>query len=248
MLAPNGARHTKSDHPNLPISIEEIAKTAKAGFLAGADGIHAHIRDKNGKHSLDTGIYRELLDHINHVVPEIEVQITTEAVGIYRAEQQIQLIEDIKPKLVSVALREITNGDVGKKQYSKFYHSCLSDNIAVQHILYDKMDLLNLINLRDQNILPNGQLDLLFVLGKYGDVNSSKPQDLQVFLNILTTHNVKADWMVCAFGVNEIDCLVTAHKLGGKMRIGFENSLWNKDGSLATSNEQRVTDLIKAIN
>ncbi|MBL1420552.1 MAG: 3-keto-5-aminohexanoate cleavage protein [Alphaproteobacteria bacterium] len=117
----------------------------------------------------------------------------------------------------------------------------------MQHILYDKTDLLNLISLRDQNILPHGQLDLLFVLGRYGEMHGSNPHDFQVFINVLSTHNVQADWMVCAFGVNEIDCLLAAHKLGGKMRIGFENSLWNQDGSLATSNEQRVTDLLKEI-
>ena len=39
MVAPNGARRTKADHPRLPISAEEIATTAAACFAAGAGGI-----------------------------------------------------------------------------------------------------------------------------------------------------------------------------------------------------------------
>jgi uncharacterized protein (DUF849 family) len=45
---------------------------------------------------------------------------------------------------------------------------------------------------------------------------------------------------VCAFGTGETDCLAAALKAGGSARVGFENSLWNADGSLAASNEARV--------
>ena len=34
---------------------------------------------------------------------------------------------------------------------------------------------------------------------------------------------------------------------GGKTRIGFENSLYNRDGSLADSNAQRVRELVSAL-
>ena len=46
MVAPNGARKTKKDHPNLPISISEIVKEAVNCFNEGANAIHAHVRDK----------------------------------------------------------------------------------------------------------------------------------------------------------------------------------------------------------
>ena len=86
MVAPNGARKTKEDHPNLPITISEIVREAVNCFNKGANAIHAHVRDKKGDHCLDVGLYRELLSELDMKVPELPVQITTEAVGKFSPE------------------------------------------------------------------------------------------------------------------------------------------------------------------
>ena len=51
---------------------------------------------------------------------------------------------------------------------------------------------------------------------------------------------MKADWAVCAFAKEEVSCLKIAIKLGGKIRVGFENSLLMPDGSVAPDNETKV--------
>ena len=61
MVAPNGARKTKNDHPNLPISVSEIVQEAVNCFNEGANAIHAHVRDKKGDHCLDVGLYLSLI-------------------------------------------------------------------------------------------------------------------------------------------------------------------------------------------
>ena len=60
------------------------------------------------------------------------------------------------------------------------------------------------------------------------------------FLRKLKDHNLIADWAVCAFSKEEIPCLKTAIKLGGKIRVGFENSLLMPDGSIAPNNKTKV--------
>jgi len=61
MVAPNGARRNNRDHPQLPMTIKQTVNAALACQQAGACILHAHIRDKQEKHSLDVGIYQELL-------------------------------------------------------------------------------------------------------------------------------------------------------------------------------------------
>ena len=39
MVAPNGARKSKRDHPNLPVTISEIVQEAKNCFQKGANAI-----------------------------------------------------------------------------------------------------------------------------------------------------------------------------------------------------------------
>ena len=111
MVAPNGARRTKSDHPALPVTIAETVATARSCFAAGAGGLHAHVRDEEGRHVLDAGLYSELIAEMSVVVPDMMVQITTEAVGQYTPQQQRRLVENVRPDAVSVALREMLPDD-----------------------------------------------------------------------------------------------------------------------------------------
>ena len=60
------------------------------------------------------------------------------------------------------------------------------------------------------------------------------PRDLDGFLEAAEDLPVAADWMVCAFGRGETAALAAALAAGGKARVGFENSLWHTDGSLAS--------------
>ena len=79
----------------------------------------------------------------------------------------------------------------------------------------------------------------MFVIGHYsGEV--SNPEKISVFLDKLKEHSINADWAVCAFAKEEISCLKKAIKLGGKIRVGFENSLLMPDGSVAPDNETKV--------
>ncbi len=109
MAAPNGARKTHRDHPALPVSIEETVCEAAACYEAGATILHAHVRGQQQEHVLDAGLYRELTGELNQRVPELLVQITTEAVGIYPPRQQVDCVKKVMPQMASVSLREMTS-------------------------------------------------------------------------------------------------------------------------------------------
>jgi uncharacterized protein (DUF849 family) len=62
MVAPNGARRTKADHPHLPLTPAVIAREAELCAAAGATVLHVHVRDQDGRHSLDPTLYRAAID------------------------------------------------------------------------------------------------------------------------------------------------------------------------------------------
>lgn len=240
MVAPNGARRTKTDHPTLPVTIGETVQTAAACFAAGASGLHAHVRDQDQKHVLDAGLYRELISEMAISVPKMQVQITTEAIGIYSAAEQRQLVKDVMPENASVSLTEMLGkGEV--KEASEFYLWARDNEVAIQHILYEPADLTKLVNMVDAGSIPADGLQLIFVLGRYTPGQQSSPDDLQPYLEVFKHAAIEADWAICAFGKGETACLGAALKAGGKARVGFENSLWNADGSLAKDNAERVS-------
>lgn len=248
MVAPTGARRTKADHPNLPITIPEIIETARHCHAAGAQLLHAHVRDESGKHTLDAGLYTELLSEMATQVPTMHVQITTEAVGIYSPAQQRAVVEKVQPKMVSVALREMMAED-DTTTLRQFYHHQTEAGTVLQHILYAAEDLVRLAQEIAQGTIPGENLSLLFVLGRYTKNQQSTPADLTPFLTEMaqSRHAKNAEFMVCAFGQAEIACLLSAAEKGGNCRIGFENNILNADGTPATSNADRVEQLVKKI-
>lgn len=240
MVAPTGARRTRADHPQLPIAPQQIAATARACQLAGAGAIHAHVRDDDGGHLLDASRYQQVVDLVAEQAPGMLVQISTEAVGLYRPPAQIQLVRDLRPKAISIALREIAPTRAEESSAAAFYAWCDSADIAVQHILYDAADLERLAGMVTSGAVDGAKLSLLYVLGRYTAGQQSHPSELAPFHAAAADLPQAPDWMVCAFGLGETDCLAAALQAGGKVRVGFENNLLHADGRVADSNQSRV--------
>ncbi|MDG1457205.1 MAG: 3-keto-5-aminohexanoate cleavage protein [Pseudoprimorskyibacter sp.] len=239
MVAPNGARRTKVDHPELPIDISETVATAAACWDAGATGLHAHVRDVNGTHVLDAGLYRELLAEMAKAQPNMLVQITTEAVGRYAPAEQRQVVIDVMPSAVSISLREMLAEGTARD----FYNWAHEAGISVQHILYDADDIALLSREVTAGRVPQDDVQGLLVLGRYTTGQRSDPDALSPLVQQLTQAVPDVDWAVCAFGPTETDCLKRAFDLGGKARVGFENNLFNAAGNRAANNAARVAEI-----
>ena len=66
-----GAGTTKEQTPYVPITPEEIANDAVACVRNGAAIIHIHVRDEQGKNSMDTALFA-------HVVQMVRKRLTEE--------------------------------------------------------------------------------------------------------------------------------------------------------------------------
>jgi uncharacterized protein (DUF849 family) len=243
MVAPNGARRTKADHPELPMGADELAETAAKCRAAGAGAIHVHVRDENGQHVLDVARYRTAVAAIRRRVGEdMAIQVTTEAVGRYSPAEQMALVRALRPECVSIGLREIFSD--GEKEPAAFFGWIAGAGVSVQHILYDRADLDRFADLARRGLIGEAETPrLLFVLGRYAANQESAPDDLRPFFEGLDAHGLRgrAVWSVCAFGRGETEALAAAIAAGGHVRVGFENSLWNADGRVARDNAERVT-------
>jgi len=244
MVAPNGATKSRADHPALPVTIAEIVACAIACAQAGADGLHAHVRDAEGRHVLDAGLYAELLAELARQVPQMQVQVTTEAAGRYTPADQRALVEALRPASVSIALREIT-AEPDMAVTRRFFAFCAEAGIAVQHILYDSADVARFGDLLAEGVIPAEAPQVLHVLGRYVTGQRAAPQDLAAPLQAQARLGVTPDWAVCAFGPQESACLLAALRAGGKARIGFENNLLRPDGQVAVDNAAQVVDFLR---
>lgn len=241
-VAPNGASKTKSDHPALPMTPAELAETAARCLDAGAAMMHLHVRDPGGGHTLKPDIYREAMDAIRRAVGnELVIQATSEAAGIYSADQQMQAIRELRPEAVSLALREMIRDDSSERDAAGFFHWLPRHGCTPQYILYSQDEVHWYRELRERDVIPDAPHWVLFVLGRYTSGQQSSPLDLVPFLNNTT----ESPWSMCAFGAAEHACATAAMSLGGHVRVGFENNLDMKDGSRAPHNADLVRQAVE---
>lgn len=234
-VAPNGARRTKADHPALPITPAEIAVEAGRCAEAGARMLHLHVRDGEGRHSLDPERYRTAIAAVRaEMGDDLVIQVTTEAAGLYRPEDQMAVIRDLEPEAASFALRELVPDAASEPAAWDFFAWVADAGIAAQYILYNPDEVPRFLDLIDRGVLPPGPAHALFVLGR-----SDRDADPQALFGFLQEWPEGWPWSVCAFGQAERRVAALAVALGGHVRAGFENNFLAPDGArLADTAEQ----------
>ncbi|MEP4037050.1 3-keto-5-aminohexanoate cleavage protein [Pseudophaeobacter sp.] len=240
-VAPNGARRQKSDHPELPVTPQELAITAGLCQAAGASALHLHVRDDAGGHSLDAGRYRVAMTAVREGAPGMGIQITTESAGIYQPEAQLACLEALRPEAASVAVREMARApEIAARAYALSAEA----GTQVQHILYSPSCIAQLNAWYAAGIVPEHKRDVIFVLGKYEPATPADPGGLAPFA--AAARKLDLNWSLCAFGRAERACLLAAIEAGGNVRIGFENNLETPEGALLKDNAASVAGLVKA--
>lgn len=244
-VAPNGARKTKADHPNIPLNSSEIAQTANDCLTAGASMMHLHVRNpEDSSHSLSAELYQQAIDAIDHQCnQEMFIQVTSEAVGIYSPEEQFDMIHALKPKAVSIGLREIES--LKDNTIHEHFVRMREEDIHPQIILYNQNDLNKYHAWLERKVLPGNTYPILLVIGR---PNTEGSFENSYLINENIEKLQASSWMICAFGENEFAAAKLAASLGGHIRIGFENNSVLADGSDAKDNAALINQIARYLD
>lgn len=246
-VAPNGARKLPVDHPRLPITPDDIARESRLAADAGASLLHLHVRNPDGSHSLDPAHYRQAIAAVREACGDrLMIQITTESAGVFGWREQVRAVTGTRPEAASVALRELCSTDsaTDRSAYTGFIADCLSEGVWLQHILYDVPDVQRFNRFHSDGVYGETPF-VLMVVGRYSGAEGSTTDALDAMRHALAPG---VAWAVCAFGAAETGILEHALKRGGHVRVGFENNLLNADGTIASSNAERVSHVARVMS
>ena len=263
-----GSIHTPSMSPHLPITPDEIANEAVLAAEAGAAIVHLHARDQlDGKPVQDPNLFREFATNIKSR-SNVVLNFTTGGASTMSIEERLQPALQLKPEVASLNMGSMnfglypmlnrykdfkfdweesylkdSDGRIFRntfKDIQLILESCKENKTRFEIECYDIGHLYTAAHFLERQILEP-PLFIQSVFGILGGIGAH-PEDVMQMKR--TADRLFGDdyvWSVLGAGRNQIPVATMSTVMGGNVRVGLEDSIWEQPGQLAKSNAQQVT-------
>ncbi len=242
----NGPIATKTDHPGLPVSPEEMAAAAEGAYKAGAAVVHMHIRDEKGFPTVDLKRVKLILDTVHERVPEVLIQLSTGGIEPTYEDRarQVELLPrmaSLNPCTMTFGLAEFRNPP---KEMRKLAARMRELGVKPELEVYDYGHLDVAMTLFKEGLLAE-PLQFSIVLGVAGGA-AATPTNLANIVGMLPKGAI---WQVIAIGRANLPLTIIGAAMGGNARTGLEDTLMLRKGVQAdnASLVKRLVDICKAM-
>lgn len=245
-VAPTGAWPSKQDNPNIPMTPKEIAEDVYQSWQAGAAICHLHMRDENGKGTMDTGRFIETVSLIRSKC-DIVINCTTSG--------DLDAADELRQAHLPLVKPEIASFDCGSMNWmhnslfinhpaflEKLGTLMQAHDIQPEIEIFDAGMIYNSLYYFEKGILKEPLLYQL-VLGSAG--GTAATVENLVYLKGLLPPG--ANWSAFGIGKAHIPIMLAALALGGHIRVGMEDNVYYAPNTLAESNAQMVSRAVSII-
>ncbi|PWW50872.1 BKACE family enzyme [Actinokineospora spheciospongiae] len=238
-VAPTGAEHSKADVPALPVTVEDLVRTARDCERVGAAMIHLHVRDRDAKPTLDPGLLRETVDAVREN-SNLIVQLSTGG-AVTDSEADRLAVLDALPDSASCSMGTVNFGDdvfLNRWEFIVELHKRMRErDIVPEYEIFDLGQLTTLRRLLDEHGLPSGgHVHLDLVLGVPGGMAG----DLETVAAALRLVPEGATFSATGVGRSTLPVLLASLSAGGHLRVGMEDTTTYARGEKVKDNAQLV--------
>ncbi|MBI4694996.1 MAG: 3-keto-5-aminohexanoate cleavage protein [Gammaproteobacteria bacterium] len=276
--AVTGAIHTPSMSPYLPITPEEIAEAALGAADAGAAIVHLHARRReDGAPTQDPALFLEFVSKIK-AASDVVINLTTGGAPTMLAEERLQPAMKLKPEVASLNMGSMNFGlyeMVGrfkdwKYDWEKPYlvnsddrifrntfrdiayilESCSGNDTRFEIECYDIGHLYTAAHFLDRGLVKP-PLFIQSVFGIRGGIGAHMEDVMHMRRTADRLFGHDYLWSVLGAGRNQIPVATMSAAMGGMVRVGLEDSLWDGPGTLAKTNAaqvKRIRTVIEALS
>ena len=239
-----GAEVTKEQNPAVPYTVEEIVREAKSAVDAGAAIVHLHVREDDGTPTQSKARFKECMDAIYKVCPDvIIIPSTGGAVGM-SAEERLQPTE-LMPEMATLDCGTCNFGDDvfenTMPMMRAFGKRMMENNIKPEYECFEMGHLDTVLNMARKGQVPGAPMQFNFVLGVLG-CTPATVQNLAWLVNAIPAGST---WTATGIGRNAFTLAAAAIVMGGNVRVGFEDNLNLERGVLAKSNGELVAKVVR---
>ena len=248
---------TREQHPDLPVTPEEIAEASLLAAEEGASVVHLHVRDpETGRPSMAFEYYRETVELIRARNPQLILNITTGPGGrfvpgeddpkvagpgttLVRPEVRVSHIASLKPEICTLDLNTMNSGREvvinTPRNVTVMAREIRAAGVKPELELFDTGDL----HLA-RALMAAGELEgpglFSFVLG----VNYGWDPSPETMMYARDKLPAGAVWTGFGIGRAEFPMVAQSWLLGGHVRVGLEDNIFISKGVLAPSNAALV--------
>ncbi|MBR5843643.1 MAG: 3-keto-5-aminohexanoate cleavage protein [Bacteroidaceae bacterium] len=239
-----GAEVTKEQNPAVPYTVEEIVREAKSAVDAGAAIVHLHVREDDGTPTQSKARFKECIDAIYEVCPDvIIIPSTGGAVGM-SAEERLQPTE-LFPEMATLDCGTCNFGDEvfenTMPMMRDFGKRMLENNIKPEYECFEMGHLDTVLKMAQKGQVPGAPMQFNFVLG----VPGCTPATVQNLAWLVNSIPAGSTWTATGIGRHAFTMAAHAIAMGGNVRVGFEDNLNLEKGVLAKSNGELVAKVVR---
>ena len=272
--AVTGAIHTPSMSPHLPVTPEEIAKSAIEAAEAGASIVHLHARNpENGRPDQSPEAFGRFLGHIKQN-SDVIINLTTGGAPSMTVAERVKPAAHFQPELASLNMGSMNFGLFPMlKRFKNFdydweqtvleisrdlvFRNTFKDIEFVLETLsasgtrfefecYDTAHLYNLAHFLERGLV-RAPLFVQTVFGILGGIGTHPDDVMHMKRTADRLFGVDYLWSVLGAGKSQFPIAATAAAIGGNVRVGLEDSLWSGPGRLSVSNAEQVKNIRQII-
>jgi uncharacterized protein (DUF849 family) len=238
-VAPTGAESDKADVPALPVTLDELVRTARECEAAGAAVIHIHIRDDEARPTLDLGRLRDTVQAVREAT-DLIVQLSTGGAVTDSYADRLRVLA-AGPDACSLTCGTVNFGaDVFMNPWPfmvELYERTQELEIVPEFELFDLGHVAALDRLLAKHGLPyGGHVHCDLVMGVPGGM----PGDARTLVAAASALPEGATWSATGVGRTGLPVMYAALAAGGHLRVGMEDTLTYAKGQLVTGNAQLV--------
>ncbi|MDQ1621066.1 MAG: 3-keto-5-aminohexanoate cleavage enzyme [Actinomycetota bacterium] len=238
-VAPTGAESSKADVPGLPVTLEELVSTARACEAAGAGLVHVHVRDDDGRPTLDLARLRDTVQALRESTTLV-VQLSTGGAVTDPLEQRLRVL-DAEPDSCSLTCGTVNFGDdVFNNPWPfmvELYRRSQAREVVPEFELFDLGHVTALNRLLDTCGEPHGgKIHCDLVMGVPGGM----PGTAQALVAAVAALPAGASWSATGIGRTTLPVALAALSAGGHLRVGLEDTVTFAKGQPVEDNAQLV--------
>jgi uncharacterized protein (DUF849 family) len=228
----NGAR-TPDQHPNLPVTPEQLAAAALVAHLAGAKAVHMHPKTTEGVDSLWADVVGPAVEAVRHAVPGLPLGVTTGFWALSDPDERLRTVQawEVLPDFASVNWHEPGSEPLA--------HQLLQMGVGVEVGIFHAEAAASWA----KSDMAAHCMRVMVELGPDGDTDTADD-----VLGEVTAAGSRAPVLLHGLDESCWPLLEHAGLRGVQARIGMEDTLLLPDGSTAPDNAALVSAAVALLS